>query len=562
MNKLSLVGGVLHYTPMIYPSQEVKSTTGAVWDKVGKFWSLPCSMANIERLITLHGKENIEFDTETEIVYISKYGFPLKLMEDVTKYIPTSILKILKPYQKDSIQYLYSNPGNSLLSLLPGWGKTLTAIGYSYAIQAKSILVVCPLVLMPQWEEEFKKWGNSDYTVSIVHGDSPTDQMVNITNFNSIEYTQLTPKLLKKSSEKRKQQIIRQNNLNKEFVNKKVDLLIVDESILLKNNDTARYAGIQNIAKTAKKVLFLSGSPTSKFWDDLYAQFSILQPKKYTSLWRFRENYCFLEKTPWGTKVTGSKTNINIQREFRDIMLSFDPTSVEPQLPEYSYFSYNCPMVNTQQVMYNQMLQEFIVQLESGEELSTTSKMGQLVRLSEIVSTPINLGENFNPNSGKTNVLLDLIEANNIVFPAILWTHFKETNFYLNRVISEKYPELRIASLTGSSNEKDRKENITKFKNNELDILILSISSGKYGLNFQNARTSIYYDKNFDADGYFQSLYRIRRLGLKHKPIHISLRTPNSIDDLIEDNLTGKLTSIAQVNNENLKNLLLGVKND
>jgi hypothetical protein len=88
----------------------------------------------------------------------------------------------------------------------------------------------------------------------------------------------------------------------------------------------------------------------------------------------------------------------------------------------------------------------------------------------------------------------------------------------------------------------------------------MSLGVGKYGLTLTNAKTAIYYEKSFDSDSYWQSVHRIRRIGLNHIPVLVTLTSPNSTDEIINKNLSGKLASIAKLTNADLAGALRGIK--
>jgi hypothetical protein len=73
----------------------------------------------------------------------------------------------------------------------------------------------------------------------------------------------------------------------------------------------------------------------------------------------------------------------------------------------------------------------------------------------------------------------------------------------------------------------------------------------------------VYYaDRSWDADDIVQSLRRVRRIGLTHSPVLIVPRCPGTIDDLVEKILEGKLTSISNVSNADLVELLRSLGRD
>ncbi len=103
---------------------------------------------------------------------------------------------------------------------------------------------------------------------------------------------------------------------------------------------------------------------------------------------------------------------------------------------------------------------------------------------------------------------------------------------------------------------------VESYRRGELDVLILSSKVGQHGLTLTNTRTIIYVDLTFEMEPYLQSLARVRRFGLKHEPLLITIRAETEIEALVEANLTGKAVDIEKISNDELSKLLQGAKHD
>jgi SNF2 family DNA or RNA helicase len=79
---------------------------------------------------------------------------------------------------------------------------------------------------------------------------------------------------------------------------------------------------------------------------------------------------------------------------------------------------------------------------------------------------------------------------------------------------------------------------------------------GKYGHTLTTTQTVIYHDRTWDADSYMQSMARVRRIGLDHSVRVITLKASGSTDELVEDNLAGKIPGIAEISNSDLAAML------
>ena len=135
----------------------------------------------------------------------------------------------------------------------------------------------------------------------------------------------------------------------------------------------------------------------------------------------------------------------------------------------------------------------------------------------------------------KVDTVISMLEY--LPRPVIIFSSFNETLEKLHEVIPN----------SGIFNADYTDEDVNKFKFNEIDVLLLQIKSGKFGHSFTNARSVIYIDKSFDADDYYQSLGRVKRLTSTLPVTYYHLEFVNSIDKVIKfvlDNRIGDMQKI------------------
>lgn len=511
-----------------YSLREEPKLIGGRWSAQKGAWQFPAVQASIENLIRLYGKPAFRVDERIVGRIQHKWGFKEReIPADSFEPLPEETVKALEWYQNEAIEFLLSSPHpGSLLGLSPGTGKTLVSL--AAASNKKRVLIVSPFSLMLNWQLECERWLHRKLNRCYKTGPTATGWVV--TNYDTL---------------------MRQKSLYQRHW----DVIIVDESILVKNPDAKRTEAVALVRKDAEKLWLLSGSPISRYADDLFSQLQLIYPTAFTSYWRFAKTYCRVEETKWGDKVIGNNTTIDLRYEFRDLMYIKDKREVLPDLPEPVYETINCEMVPEQDRIYGEMQTEFITQLETGEEMSATAKVAQLVRLQQIVSNPANFGPEWPDISGKRNTLVELIESGYIETPAIIWAHWKEGAVSLSIALQTAFDKRYKIALVRSKDPK-RDELIMRFIRGGLDIIIMSPGIGKYGHNLTNAKTMVYYDKTWDADAYIQSIARVERKGLNHRPLILSLVCPGTTDQLIQENLQDKSRAIAHVTNNNLAGLL------
>lgn len=444
----------------------------------------------------------------------------------------STIWEKLYPYQKEAIEFLYSasfNRPGSILALSPGLGKSAVSLITAKLLEAESLLVVSPLSLLATWERESRLWAGRQ--LNRAYGRDPEDSWT-ITNYDTA---------VRRSA----------------FAKWQWDVVILDESILVKNRDTLRFKAMKALRASTSKIWLLSGFPVSRYVDDLWAQLHLIDPTAFRSYWRFTTRYCWLEETNWGTNIIGSREDRNIQNDFRDVMFVRHQKDVLPELPEYLVEEVLVELSPSQKKAHEELRRSFVTLLESGEEVSAEIKLTQLMKMQQITSSLANLTDSGEGPSSKHDAIVEMLEAESFELPAIVWTHWRPgAQALYNRL--KKLPHLRVALALGGDQEGNESK-LKAFADGQIDLLILSLQVGKFGLTLTNAKTVIYLDKTFNADDYVQSRQRVQRIGLDHRPLMITLKSPKTVDQLVEDNLAGKMQSISQVTNADLADLLRGL---
>jgi SNF2 family DNA or RNA helicase len=430
-------------------------------------------------------------------------------------------------FQRLATKFLVSNSKKgSLLALRPGRGKTAVAILASEILGCERVLVVSPLILLPTWEREYQKWSRDPKTTIILHGLAPLPNSPCwvITNYDTL------------------------TNHPQAFM-LQWDLIIIDESILVKNRDTLRARWLGKIIPRCSRVWELSGSPTSRYIDDLWSQFHLLDPQAFKSYWRFTQRYCVVEKTIWGDSVIGSK-DLDFPYEFRDLLFT-TPDELDIPEPFYQTIYVDLPMEG-QGAYYRDLQEDFITVLSSGEELSVSNKVSQMTRLLQVASSTVNIDIGF-AQSIKVNTILELLELGELWAPILIWTHWKAGADNLYERLAPLY---NVGIITGDTSTDMRDTILESYLDGKIQILILSLPVGKFGLTLTNTQTMIYMDKTFSMDDFYQSLQRVLRIGLDHQPTIISLIARNTIDEIVADNLAGKSVDISKLTNSDLVGLL------
>lgn len=456
---------------------------GSRWDETAKCWKLPACMANACALVEAGLADQSLVDALEPA---------LATFDDARLYRA----------QRDAIGRLMAAKHGALVVLPPGYGKTATAVIAATQLGVQDVLLVSPSSLQKTWEREIVKWGgNPDHW-----------------------------------------EITTWDKFRRLHVNEKHELLILDESVMAKNRKSKRYEALSRGRRGFERIWLLSGSPTTRYQDDLWSQLHLLWPRAFPSYWRFAERYCVIEETPWARKVVGDNRRRKAVDENRDMIVTATETI---DLPEYMFEAVDVTLRPKQQRAFDTMLTTFIAELGDGTEVVAANEVAKLIRLQQITSY-------FDEQSAKHDALVDLLPS--FDGPHLVWTHWKEG---AKALTSRLGPDARHVSGDTPPGLKDHI--IEEFKAGKFPILVLSLGVGKFGHTLTNVRTVHWIDRTWNADDYFQALHRVRRIGLEHRPVSVAYKAPGTTDDLIEMNLEGKLGSISSLTRADLSMLLKGL---
>jgi len=440
----------------------------------------------------------------------------------------------LYPYQQAAVEFLALAPNGCLLSLDPGLGKTPVSTLAAESLGAKKILVVTLLSLIYQWEGLIKEWLGDQESIQVVHGDKcwpplRGDYRWTVTNYDTA--------------------VRRLDHFKGPW-----DLLIVDESIQVKNRKAKRTNTLQKIK--AQRKWLLSGNPTSHgLCSDLYSQFRMIKPKVFTSFWRFVNRWVITNETPWGTELEGNLHPDLFRERYRDIYYVKGQGEVDLQLPELLFETIPVQLHGRQLQLYEEMEKEFMVYLEEqGEVLTAFDKLPQMTRLLQILSNPLNIG---GPDqSAKRDTLLELLEF--IPKPVIVWGVWVPGLKALYSTLRRSIKSLRM--MTGATPTDERERIREAFSQGKINALIMNPRVGKFGLNLGKIGSMVYYDRSWDGDDWTQSLFRARRIGQTGRTVVYVLRARRTLDVVVDAVLSGKVQRTSQISSSTLLELMRDTK--
>lgn len=417
-------------------------------------------------------------------------------------------------YQEYAIRYIETHPISALLIDM-GLGKTsitLTAICNLLfdSFEVCKVLVIAPLrVAKNTWTDEIKKWEHlSTLTYSLIVGNE--NERLSALNEKADIY------------------IINRENVdwlvNKSGYKFDFDMVVIDELSSFKNHQSKRFKSLMKVRPLVKRIVGLTGTPSSNGLMDLFAEFKILDMGKRLGYFigQYRNTYFKPDKMN-GPIVYSYKPLPNaenaIYEKISDITVSMKANEYL-KMPELLTSNYVVELTNSEKNQYDEMKKSLVLEITDGEITASNaaSLSNKLCQLSNgaIYDDEQNIVE---IHDRKLEALEDIIESMNgkPLLIAYWYRHDLE----------------RIKSRF-SVREIKTSEDISDWNDGKIPVALIHPASAGHGLNLQNGgSTLVWFGLTWSLELYQQTNARLYRQGQKNTVVIQHIITKGTIDEQI-----------------------------
>ncbi len=339
-------------------------------------------------------------------------------------------------------------------------------------------------------------------------------------------------------------------------------LIAIDESTTIKNSKAKRTKTLLKIAHRFKYRRILTGSPVTKSPMDLFSQCEFLGPRTlgFDSYYAYQNRYAIVDRKVMGAhsfqQIVGFRHLSELTQKVDDF--SFRVLKKDClDLPEKAYTIRYVSMTDEQVTMYNDLRNEALTLLNSGELVTAQNVMTQMLRLQQVLSGHImtDNGELIELASRRLDAVLDIAEES--TGKVLIWSRFRNDIQRIGKLLEENFPS-QVASYYGDTPDDERQEIVTRFQDPDsgLRFFIGNPQTAGYGLTLTEANTVVYYANDFNLETRIQSEDRCHRIGQKNPVTYIDLITEDTIDEHIVGALRDKIDLGAKVLGEEARKWL------
>ncbi|WP_252247433.1 SNF2-related protein [Clostridium sp. ZBS4] len=428
-------------------------------------------------------------------------------------------------YQQYAINHIIDHNASGLF-LDMGMGKTassLTAIdNLLFLGDTGKVLVIAPKrVAEDTWSTEIEKWNHlKNLKISTILG-TPKQRTEAIEKDADIYVTN------------RENVVWLVDNYFKSW---KWDTCIIDELSSFKSSKAKRFRALKKVRPYFKRIIGLTGTPAPNSLIDLWPQVYLLDggQRLGKTITGYRERYF----TP-GDRNQFVVFNYNlkdgaeeaIHNKISDICVSMKAKDYL-DLPERIDNKIYIDLPKKVKDQYKELEKDLIIQLDNEDISASNSAVltGKLLQMCNgaIYSEDKEIVE---VHDEKLNALMDIIEAANGK-PVLIFYSFKHD---LTRI--QEF--LKKNKLKGQ--ELDGPEDIKKWNNGQIPILLLHPASAGHGLNLQyGGNIVVWFGLTWSLELYQQANARLHRQGQKETVIIHHIIAKDTVDEDVIKALTNK----------------------
>ena len=433
-------------------------------------------------------------------------------------------------YQKYAARYIESHPIAAVL-LDMGLGKTsitLTAIASLLfdSFEVHKILILAPLrVARNTWGAEIEKWDHlKGLKYSVAVGTAAeriaalkAEADIYIINRENVQW------------------LIAESGIPFDF-----DMVVIDELSSFKNHQTKRFKTLMKVRPKVKRIVGLTGTPSSNGLMDLFSEFRLLDMGE--RLGRFIGQYrtAYFQPDKRNGQIIFSYKPLpgaekQIYDKISDITISMKSTD-HLQMPELINSRYTVYLSEKEDSRYADLRKDLVLQLPDGE-ITAANAASLSGKLSQMANGAIynDNQEVIEIHSRKLDALEDIIESMN-GRPLLVAYWFRHD---LDR-ISE-----RLESLHIPFSKLDTTASIRSWNSGELPVALIHPASAGHGLNLQSGGSVlVWFGLTWSLELYQQTVARLWRQGQESETVVVQhIITKGTSDERIMKALELKDTS-------------------
>lgn len=429
---------------------------------------------------------------------------------------PNEIIADVRPYQQIGYEWMCNLAKQGMGGILAddmGLGKTLQAIMFIASLpKEESSLIICPTSLMYNWKDEIDNFAPS-ISAEIICG-MPEDRKQMIEESKARILITSYP-LLRRDI--------------RLYSDKRFASVFLDEAQNIKNSTSINAMSVKRIQTDCR--FALTGTPIENSLSEIWSIFDFIMPGYLFHHARFASEYV--------KPVMNNEDDVinRLNMRIDPFVLRRMKHDVLSELPEKTEEKILIELSDEQKKLYAAYLDhykgEFMLEDESyALSHNRIQILSALMRLRQICCHPSTFVENYNGDSSKMDLLLQLLQ--NAIDSGHRILVFSQFTSMLDLIKAElDGRKIPFFCIEGETKIADRNRYVKEFNDGVNDIFLISLKAGGTGLNLTGADMVIHVDPWWNPAVEEQATDRAYRIG-QGKNVHvIKLLAKDTIEEKI-----------------------------
>lgn len=429
-------------------------------------------------------------------------------------------------YQEKCIEFILSHP-IAMIWLSCGMGKTsvgltsLEQLLYDF-FEIHKVLIICPIRVAYTWRDEIEQWDHLQHLkYSIAIGTESerlaalkADADITIINREQVDWL-----------------------VNKSKVPFVWDACIIDEVSSFKNSSSKRFKAFMKVRPNFKRVIALTGTPSSNGLEDLYAEFKLLDYGERLGRFLGQFRNAFFRPAVMNGPVVYKYAPLpgaeeEIYKRISDITISMDSMDYL-DMPELIESNYNVTLSDEELERYKELKKELVLSLPEGDVTASNAAAlaGKLTQLANgaIYSDD---GEIISIHDAKLNALEDIYESSQ-GHPFLLAYWFRHDLVRIKERLDKLGANYQIINTDQS---------IKDWNAGKIEVGLIHAASCAHGINLQRGGSHIvFFGQIWSLELYQQTVARLWRQGQKSKTVVVQrIVAKDTVDERILKALSEK----------------------
>lgn len=393
-------------------------------------------------------------------------------------------------------------------------------------VAVKRMLIVCPKSIVGVWENEYQKFADYEYSLSVLEGDSvkKSDTLRRMTG-SGLQIVVVNYE----SCWRLEQQLAKWNP----------NMIVCDESSKIKNPLTKQSKALHRLGKQSRYNLILTGTPVTNNPLDFFSQYKFLDENIFgSSFYSFRARYAIIGG--YGNhQIIGYRNMAELVEKAHSIAFRVRIDEAV-DLPPYIDDTRFVTLEPRAKAIYDAIDKESYAELMTGE-VTTRNVLTRLLRLSQCTGgfiRPDTEDKVQAVSTAKLDALDDILdECLEQGKKIVVFARFIPEIEAIEKLL--KHKKIGYSVIHGGIT--DRAEQVERFQTDaDCKLFLGQLQTTGMGLTLTAASVAVYYSLDYSYANYQQSRARIHRIGQTKKTLYINLIAKGTVDEKIMEALRQK----------------------